>query len=42
MRQWNFTRDFGIVHDSVKQMKGQPSPGKKDFALWKLRAVPEG
>ena len=42
MREWNFTGDFGIVCAEVKQTKGQPGPGKEDFAFGKLRAVHEG
>lgn len=42
MRWWNFTAHSAMVHAYLKQTKGQPSPGKKNFAFWKLRAAHEG
>lgn len=41
-KQRSFIADFGIVRAEVKQTKGQPGPGEKDFAFGRLRAVPEG
>lgn len=37
MTHYDFHGGFGAVHAQVKQIKGQPGPGNKDFAHGRIK-----